>query len=187
MLALYVCSSAPCPQVVDGVHARHSSIFLQFWAIGREADPDMLAALDPSYPYISASGIPITGSAKTPRAITLEEIKEYVRLHADAAKAAVLEAGFDGVEVDVGGGYLLDEFMKSFSNTRTDEYGGCPQNQARFALEVIDAVVREVGADRVGMKLTPWDTLRGGVDSGAFSSGHHISQRSRRSPSTHCR
>ena len=130
----------PCPQVVDGVHARHSFIFLQFWAIGREADPDMLAALDPSYPYISASGIPISGSTKAPRAITLEEIKEYVRLHADAAKAAVLEAGFDGVEVDVGGGYLLDEFMKSFSNTRTDEYGGSFENRARLTVEIVDGI-----------------------------------------------
>ena len=94
------------------------------------------------------------------------EIKEHVALYATAAKNAIEAAGFDGVEIDVGGGYLLDEFMKSFSNTRTDEYGGSPENQARFPLEVIDAVVREVGADRVGMKLTPWDTLRGGIDSG---------------------
>ncbi|VDB90637.1 unnamed protein product [Peniophora sp. CBMAI 1063] len=171
-------------KVVDGVHARQSFVFIQLWAIGREADPDILAALDSSFPYISASGIPIDSTRRLPRAITHEEMKEYVRLHAEAAKAAVDEAGFDGVEVDVGGGYLLDEFLKSFLNHRTDEYGGSPENMARFPLEVVDAVVREIGADRVGMKLTPWDTLRTGSENEdpipAFS--YFISEVRRRHP-----
>ncbi|KZV65445.1 FMN-linked oxidoreductase [Peniophora sp. CONT] len=148
-------------KVVDAVHARGSYIVLQLWTHGREVDPDILAALDPTFPYISASGIPAPGRDQHPRAMTQEEIQEYVRLFAQTAKAAVYEAGFDGVEIHAGGGYLLDEFQKVFSNNRTDEYGGSPENRSRFTLEVIDAVAREIGSDRVGMKLTPWDTTRG--------------------------
>lgn len=134
---------------------------MQLWAIGREANPDILAEIDPTFPYVSASGVPVEGHSKAPRPLTSEEIKEYVRLHAQAANAAINEAGFDGVELDFAGGYLIDEFLKEFSNQRTDEYGGSSENRARFALEVIDAVASEIGADRVGMKLTPWDTTRG--------------------------
>ena len=143
------------------MHARGSFIYLQFWVIGREADPDILAAMDPSFPYISASDIPVEGRNGVPRALTREEIQRYVRLHADAAKLAITEAGFDGIEVNAGAGYLLDEFHKEFSNTRVDEYGGSPENRARFTLEVYDAMACEVGEDRLGIKLMPWDTTRG--------------------------
>ena len=143
------------------MHARQSFIYLQFWVIGREANPDLLAAEDPNFPYISASGIPVDANSRPPRALTREEIQEYVRLCAQAAKVAVQQSGFDGIEIDAGGGYLLDEFLKEFSNNRTDEYGGSPENRARFTLEVLDAVTREIGEDRVGMKIIPWDTVRG--------------------------
>ncbi|KZV65274.1 FMN-linked oxidoreductase [Peniophora sp. CONT] len=149
------------PDVVDAVHAHGSFIILQFWVLGREADPNLLAAIDPTVPYISASGIPVEGRSQSPRALTREEIQEYVSLHAEAAKLAINEAGFDGIEVNAGAGYLLDEFHKEFSNTRTDEYGGCPENRARFTLEVYDAMSRKVGEDRLGIKLMPWDTTRG--------------------------
>ncbi|VDC02351.1 unnamed protein product [Peniophora sp. CBMAI 1063] len=148
-------------KVTDAVHARGSFIIFQFWVLGREADPDLLAAVDPSPPYISASGIPIEGRSRAPRALTIEEIQENVRLHADAAKLAVNEAGFDGIEVNAGARYLLGEFQKEFSNTRTDEYGGTPENRARFTLEVYDAMALEVSVDRLGIKLMPWDTVRG--------------------------
>ncbi|VDB95567.1 unnamed protein product [Peniophora sp. CBMAI 1063] len=148
-------------KVVDAVHARHSFIYLQLWVIGREVDPDILAALDPSYPYISASGIPVEGRSRAPRAITREEIQEYVRQFARVAKTAVEDAGFDGIEVNAAGGYLLDEFHKVFSNSRTDEYGGSPEGRSRFTLEVMDAIADEIGEDRLGLKLMPWDTTRG--------------------------
>ncbi|KZV68022.1 FMN-linked oxidoreductase [Peniophora sp. CONT] len=169
-------------KVVDGVHARGSFILLQVWTIGREADPEILAALDPTFPYISASGIPVDTTARPPRAISREEIEEYVLLHANAATAAVSEAGFDGIEIDAGGGYLLDEFLKSFSNDRTDEYGGSPENRARFTLEVVDAVARAVGEDRVGLKITPWDTIRG-TGGGTYildPTGRHFADESRK-------
>ncbi|VDC04744.1 unnamed protein product [Peniophora sp. CBMAI 1063] len=147
-------------KVVDAVHARGSFIYLQIWAIGREANPDILAEVDPTFPYISASGVPVEGHSKAPRTLTHEEIKKYVQLHVRAARAAIDEAGFDGVELDFAGGYLVDEFLKEFTNKRTDEYGGSPENRARFALEILGAVSHGIGADRVGVKLTPWDTTR---------------------------
>ncbi|VDC01224.1 unnamed protein product [Peniophora sp. CBMAI 1063] len=112
-------------------------------------------------PTIPASGIPIEGRSRAPRALTREEIQDYVRLHSTATKLAINEAGFDGIEVNAGAGYLLDEFQKEFSNTRTGEYGGTPENRVRFTLEVYDAMAREVGTDRLGIKLVPWNTVRG--------------------------
>ncbi|KAI0034459.1 hypothetical protein K488DRAFT_45445 [Vararia minispora EC-137] len=143
-------------RVVDAVHAQGSFIFLQIWAIGRYNDPDLLTSQDPSFEYTSASGIPREGTSRAPRPLTREEIQEYVHDFGTAAKAAVNEAGFDGVEVHAAGGRLLDEFLKKSTNTRTDEYGGSIENRARFLLEVMDEVVEAVGEDRVGVKLTPW-------------------------------
>ena len=93
--------------------------------------------------------------------MTNEEIKEYVALYAAAARAAVERAGFDGVEVHAAGGYLMDEFLKDFANDRTDEYGGSPENKGRFCLEVVGAVVDAIGADRVGIRFSPWATVPG--------------------------
>ncbi|KAJ7471629.1 hypothetical protein B0H11DRAFT_2283026 [Mycena galericulata] len=80
--------------------------------------------------------------------------KEYVGLYAQAARNA-LRAGFDGVEIYAGHGYLLiDQFIQDISNKRTDDYGGSIENRARFAVEVVDAVTIAIGADRIGIKLT---------------------------------
>jgi len=96
-----------------------------------------------------------------PRALTVEEIKEYVQLHATAAENAVLKAGFDGVEIHAANGYLPDQFLQTVTNTRTDEYGGAVENRVRFVLEVTDAVVKAVGANRVGIRLSPFLTMLG--------------------------
>lgn len=88
------------------------------------------------------------------------EIKEYVEWYAGAAKNAV-KAGFDGVEVHGAGGYLIDQFLQDLSNKRTDEYGGSIENRARFALEVMDAVVAAVGAKRSAIRFSPWQTYQG--------------------------
>ena len=89
-----------------------------------------------------------------PRRLHVEEIPGIVDDFRRAARNAI-EAGFDGVEIHGAHGYLLEQFMKDSSNDRTDEYGGSLENRCRFAVEVIDAVVREVGADRVGIRLSP--------------------------------
>lgn len=98
---------------------------------------------------------------ETPRALTVEEIKDYVKLYATAAENAVLKAGFDGVEIHAGSGYLLDQFVQPISNKRTDEYGGSVENRLRFVLEATDSVVKAVGANRVGLRISPYLKMNG--------------------------
>jgi len=100
-------------------------------------------------------------SSPAPRALTVEEIGEYVQLYAKAASNAVLGAGFDGVEIHAANGYLPDQFLQTNSNARTDSYGGSVENRARFVLEVTEAVVNAVGANKVGIRLSPWSTFQG--------------------------
>lgn len=89
-----------------------------------------------------------------PRALRLDELPGIVNDYRQAAKNAIA-AGFDGVEVHGANGYLLDQFMRSGSNTRTDAYGGSIENRARLLLEVMAAVAQEIGGDRVGVRLSP--------------------------------
>lgn len=89
------------------------------------------------------------------------EIKEYVETYAQASRDAVFGAGFDGVEVHCAHGYLVDQFIQDTCNKRTDEYGGSIENRCRFALEVIDAVVKAVGPTKTGFRLSPWSTFQG--------------------------
>ena len=89
------------------------------------------------------------------------EIQEYIQLYAKAAANAVHRAGFDGVEVHGANGYLIDQFLQTTSNKRTDEYGGSVENRCRFALEIVDAVIKEVGAEKTGMRLSPWGQTNG--------------------------
>ncbi len=81
------------------------------------------------------------------------------RALARAASDAVNKAGFDGVEIHGANGYLVDQFLQDVSNQRTDEYGGSIENRARFGLEVIDAVVKAVGAQRTAVRMSPWSTF----------------------------
>lgn len=89
-----------------------------------------------------------------PRALTTAEIADVVKEFADSAELAV-EAGFDGVEVHAGNGFLLHQFLAENSNQRTDQYGGSVENRIRFAIEVIEAVCERIGADRVGVRISP--------------------------------
>ncbi|GJN91149.1 hypothetical protein Rhopal_004167-T1 [Rhodotorula paludigena] len=146
-------------KVVEAVHAKGSHIYLQLWALGRAADPEALKE-ETGEEVQSASDIAFEGGAK-PRPLTKEEIKDYVSYYARAAKLFVEEAGGDGVEIHNANGYLLDQFLQTTSNARTDEYGGSVENRARFPLEVAAAVTGAVGADRVGIRLSPWSTFQG--------------------------
>ncbi|KAJ7245887.1 hypothetical protein B0H12DRAFT_1054085 [Mycena haematopus] len=145
--------------VTAAVHAKGSFIFMQFWAIGRSANAAQLLSEDPTFPYVSASDIPLKGKSGPPRPMTVPEIKEYVGLYAQAAKNAI-EAGFDGVEVHSANGYLPDQFLQDVSNKRTDEYGGSIENRARFTLEIIDAIAAAVGPERTAVRLSPWSPFQ---------------------------
>lgn len=72
-------------------------------------------------------------------------------------------AGFDGVEIHGANGYLIDQFLQDVSNKRTDDYGGTIENRARFGLEVADAIVAKIGAERTGIRLSPWGTFGGAL------------------------
>ena len=154
-------SNFSIPQVVDAVHANGSYIYLQLWAFGRTTDVELLKSEDPSFELVGPSAIPMSPSDPTPRPLTVEEIKTYVQWHATAADKAVNGAGFDGVELHFANGYLPDQFLQDVSNQRTDEYGGSIENRARFPLEIIKAVSNAVGEDRVGFRISPWNTWQG--------------------------
>ncbi|KDN35309.1 hypothetical protein RSAG8_11695, partial [Rhizoctonia solani AG-8 WAC10335] len=146
-------------KVTDAVHERRSYIYLQLWALGRAADPRVLAR--EGLPFVSASSTPIEEGGPVPRALTEEEIKDYVELYAQAAKNAIFKAGFDGVEIHSANGYLPDQFLQDNSNKRTDRYGGSVENRARFLLEVVDSITAAIGAEKTGIRLSPWNKFQG--------------------------
>jgi NADPH2 dehydrogenase len=157
-------------KVTDAVHANGSFIYLQLWALGRAASVEELKKEDLSFEYVSAGDVPLPRTPRQeesgddvprPRPLTKAEIQEYVQLYATAAHNAIERAGFDGVEIHSANGYLLDQFLKETSNNRADEYGGSPENNSRFVLDVVGAVSAAVGEERVGLRLSPWLTLLG--------------------------
>ncbi|KAF5774120.1 putative 12-oxophytodienoate reductase [Helianthus annuus] len=111
--------------------------------------------------FTSGGGIDVA-TFTPPRKLTTHEIPRIVDDFRVAARNAI-EAGFDGVEIHGAHGYLIDQFMKDGVNDRTDEYGGSLENRCRFALEVADVVVKEIGADKVGIRLSPFvDCIQSG-------------------------
>ena len=145
--------------ITKAVHAAGSKIVLQLWHVGRISDPVYLNGQLPVAPSAikPAGHVSLIRPMKdfvTPRALETEEIADIVdayRLGAENAKAA----GFDGVEIHGANGYLLDQFLQSSTNQRTDRYGGNLENRARLLLEVADAAIEVWGAGRVGMHLAP--------------------------------
>jgi NADPH2 dehydrogenase len=145
--------------ITDAVHANGSYIFVQLWALGRTADPAVLKQ-EGGFDVVAPSPMPFSDNAIIPRELTVAEIKEYVQLYSKAARNAV-KAGFDGVELHAANGYLLDQFLQTVSNERTDEYGGSVDNRVRFPLEVLNAIVEAVGAERAAIRVGPWSPFQG--------------------------
>lgn len=147
-------------QVVQAVHQSGGRIFLQLWHMGRASHSDFQDGTLP----VAASAIPIgqgqttTPKGKkdyeTPRALETVEIAAIVNDYARAAVNA-MEAGFDGVELHAANGYLIDNFLQTRTNHRTDKYGGSIENRYRFLHEITEAVVAACGAARVGVRLSP--------------------------------
>lgn len=145
--------------VTDAVHAAGGRIFAQIWHVGRISDPVYLNGKEPVAPSpIAASGhvslIRPMKEFETPRALALDEIPGIIAAYGRGAKLAKL-AGFDGVELHGANGYLLDQFLQSGTNHRTDKYGGSVENRARLMLEAADAACEVFGPGRVGMHLAP--------------------------------
>ncbi|MCJ1315818.1 Chanoclavine-I aldehyde reductase fgaOx3 [Xylographa vitiligo] len=145
-------------QITAAVHAKQSYIYLQLWALGRAAQPEVLAA--EGYDHVSSSATPMSADAPTPRALTEPEIHAFIADYAAAARNAIA-AGFDGVEIHAANGYLIDQFTQDTCNRRTDAWGGSVAGRARFALEVARAVVAAVGAERTGIRLSPFSAFQG--------------------------
>ena len=151
-------------RVAEAVHSRGGRIWLQLWHAGRVSHPSMIpgggAPVAPS--TIAVRGEIATASGRepfpTPRALEPPEIRQIVVQFADAARRA-RDAGLDGVEVHAAQGYLIDQFLRSGSNVRLDGYGGSVEARARFLLEVLEAVCRVWGGDRVGVQLSPTSAL----------------------------
>lgn len=148
-------------KVTDAVHAKGGKIFLQIWHTGRMShtafQPGEQAPVAPSAIAAAAKTfVPGQGMVDTsvPRALETSEIAGIVQDFRTAARNAI-EAGFDGVEVHGAHGYLLDAFLRDGANKRTDAYGGSIDNRARFLLEVMAAVTAEIGAGKVGIRLSP--------------------------------
>ncbi|MBN8420677.1 MAG: alkene reductase [Verrucomicrobia bacterium] len=145
--------------ITQAVHEAGGHIFMQLWHVGRISDPMFLDGALPVAPSAIAPAGHVSlvrplKSFVTPRALELSEIPAIIEAYRKGAENAKL-AGFDGVEIHGANGYLLDQFLQSKSNQRTDEYGGSVENRARLMLEVADAVISVWGADRVGMHLAP--------------------------------
>ena len=150
------------------MHAAGGRIFLQLWHMGRTSHPDFLGGALPVGPSaIAAKGETHTPQGKksyvTPRALRTDELAGIVAEYAAGAKRA-RAAGFDGVEIHGANGYLIDQFLRTGSNQRTDAYGGAVENRARLLLEVTKAVVAAWSADRVGVRLSPRGAYNDMVD-----------------------
>jgi len=146
-------------RITDAVHAERGHIFLQLWHVGRISHPSFHGGKLP----VAPSSIRPAGSTLTregpkrfvrPRPLKTAEVRRVVDDFRRAAGLAV-DAGFDGVEIHAANGYLLDQFLRSGTNQRTDRYGGSVENRMRFPLMVVDAVVDVWGADRVGIRISP--------------------------------
>jgi N-ethylmaleimide reductase len=156
-------------RVVDAVHAKGGLIFLQLWHVGRVShsslQPGGVLPVAPSAIAIGDDLKAMTADGKpaayeTPRALETEEVAQTVAAYGQAARNAKA-AGFDGVEVHGANGYLIEQFLQTRSNQRTDNYGGSIENRARFLLEVTQAVIDVYGADRVGVRLSPYGIANG--------------------------
>jgi len=150
--------------ITAAVHAAGGKIVMQLWHVGRVSHVDLQpggqAPVAPSAitaktkTVLIQDGVPRFVETSAPRALTLEELPGIVADYRRAARNAIA-AGFDGIEVHGANGYLLDQFLRSGSNHRTDAYGGPIENRARLLLEVMQAVCDEIGASRVGLRLSP--------------------------------
>lgn len=141
------------------VHDKGGLIFMQLWHVGRISHPMFLNGQQPVAPSaIAAKGHvslvrPLT-PYPTPRALETAEIAGIIEAYRRGAENAK-KAGFDGVELHAANGYLIDQFLHSGSNQRTDHYGGGIENRARLLLELTDACISVWGANRVGVHLSP--------------------------------
>ena len=152
-------------RVTEAGHEADGKIVVQLWHVGRVSHHDLQehggAPVAPSAitaktkTVLIRDGVPTFVDTSAPRALVAEELPGIVHTYQAAARNAMESAGFDGVEIHAANGYLLDQFLKSSSNHRSDDYGGGIKNRARLLLEVVRAVSGAIGGGRTGIRLSP--------------------------------
>ncbi|KAH9307302.1 hypothetical protein KI387_035213 [Taxus chinensis] len=149
--------------VVKAVHDKGGVIFCQLWHVGRAShtcyQPNEMAPVSATGRKISDKWNILMPDASRatfsePRALNVSEIELIIQQFRQAARNAI-DAGFDGVEIHGAHGYLIDQFLKDSINDRTDEYGGTIHNRCRFLLQTLAGITEEIGADRVGVRISP--------------------------------
>jgi N-ethylmaleimide reductase len=167
-------------RITDAIHAKGGRIFLQLWHVGRTSHVDISGGAIPVGPSV----VPYEGVAFTPggwvpvtpnRALEVSEIPALLDDYTRAAQNAA-DAGFDGVELHSGNGYLLDQFLQDGSNQRTDEYGGSPENRARLLLQVVEAVAKVWDRSRIGVRISPATKFNGMSDSNPEATSTYVAQ-----------
>jgi N-ethylmaleimide reductase len=150
-------------KVTQAVHAKAGRIFIQLWHVGYVSHPDFHNGALPVAPSAfnpHAKAYTPKGQLKdtvTARALETSEVKAIVADFVQAARNA-MSAGFDGIEIHGANGYLVEQFLRDGTNKRTDEYGGSIENRARFLFEVVEGISAAIGADKVGIRLSPANT-----------------------------
>jgi N-ethylmaleimide reductase len=171
-------------EVVDAVHAKGGLIFLQLWHVGRVShsslQPGGVLPVAPSAVAIGGGLTAMTAHGKpepyeTPRALETHEVADVVESFRQGAINAK-KAGFDGVEIHGANGYLVEQFLQSHTNLRTDQYGGSIENRARFLMEVMQAVIGVWGADRVAVRLSPYGIANGSGEADPVPLYTHVIQ-----------
>ena len=169
--------------VVDAVHAKGGVIFLQLWHVGRVSH----SSFQPGGALpVAPSAVPITGNGmmamtaagemvpyETPRALETGEVAAIVEAFRQAARNA-MKAGFDGVEIHGANGYLIEQFLQSHTNLRTDQYGGSFENRTRLLMEIAQAAIDVWGADRVGVRLSPYGVANGSGEADPMPLYSHV-------------
>jgi len=154
-------------KVTAGVHAAGGKIFVQLMHTGRASHPANMAA---GTKIVAPSAIALAGEIWTdtsamqaypvPNEMSEDDINSAIAEYANVCKRAI-EAGFDGVELHGANGYLIDQFLNTATNQRTDKWGGSVENRIRFAVEVAKASAAAIGADRIGMRISPYGAFNG--------------------------
>ncbi|OBQ56404.1 alkene reductase [Tamlana sp. s12] len=157
--------------ITDAVHKKGSKIFLQLWHVGRVSSSKVngLQPIAPSAKIAKETNVYIFDGApngdatfvpvEAPRAMTKADINQVIEAFKIGAKNAI-EAGFDGVEIHGANGYLIDQFLRSNSNERTDEYGGSKENRVRLLTQITQAVADTVGPEKTGVRLSPFISFK---------------------------
>ncbi|MFH1063183.1 MAG: alkene reductase [Candidatus Omnitrophota bacterium] len=149
-------------KITDAVHAKQGKMFLQMMHTGRVSHPENMPA---GAKIIAPSAIGLNGQIYTdskglqnfpvPREMSIADIEQAQNEFVQAAKNAI-KAGFDGVEIHGANGYLIDQFINPAANQRNDNYGNTVENRCRFAIEVAQKVVKAIGQEKTGMRLSPY-------------------------------